>query len=530
MPNLTDPSILEVTTLADGDLIHNVDVSDTTASPQGTSTKITFANLKNTLGLASNIKVVNSLADLPTPSGGKIKLKLKQYLFNDFVDIGANSLEPPASGSAFLNFTTLNAGIINNTVPLFSGSNFGSIIAEKGVFITIGSSGYFDTDNAGQIFIFDSIFASGNLGTVKNDNFVAKFCNFLDYGTGFVSANRTDLVPRTQFGIVECFFGFSQNAVTTIIDSSGDISLVFIEATSSEIQANETLFNFDESIKDFGGQIVVSGSTVLTNDGLKFNPNSLKQDYINAVFDGNIGLQDSTAVAKIRFDNNSAVTTITVVGQNESINNNDPYDLLNLERFLVQDICTFDNATDTINVAFNHGKVNDGRIFFHTYTGTLPVELDDTTEYYIVNATAASFQVSLTQGGLPVNFTDNGTGTNYMRGITGVSFSGQLIYIGLAALNIVVAGWVSIINTQNNNDSVRGVVMKINLDGTIVEDQVGATITVDNTDPQSSQLSDVAGNLELPIVTGEGVVINTRNDDATRDLIAQEVLVILNKV
>lgn len=486
--------------------------------------------LMGSLKTASNIVIVNSPADLPTPSGGKIPLELKQYLFNDFVDIGANSLEAPAGGSAFINFVTLNAGIINNTVPLFTGSDFGSIVAEKGVFLTIGSSGYFDTDNAGQIFIFDSIFASGNLGTLKNDNFVAKFCNFFDYGTGFVSANRTDLVPRTQFGIVECFFGFSQNTATTIIDSSGDVFLVFIEASSSEIQSNETLFNFDESIKDFGGQIVVRGSTVLTNDGLKFNPNSLKQDYINAVFDGNIGLQDSTAVAKIRFDNNSAATTITVTGQNEPINNNDPYDLINLQRFLVQDICTFDNATDTINTAFNHGKVNDDRIFFHTYTGTLPAEIDGTTEYYIVNAAAASFQVSLTQGGLPVNFTDNGTGTNYMRGITGVSPSGEIIYIGLEDLNIAVGAWVSIINTQNNNDSVRGVVMKINLDGTIVEGQVGATITVDNTDPQSSQLADVAGNLEFPIVTGEGVAINIRNDDAARNLIAQEILVILKKV
>lgn len=234
-------------------------------------------------------------------------------------------------------------------------------------------------------------------------------------------------------------------------------------------------------------------------------------------------------VAKIGFNNNSLETQITVAGQNESIATNDPYQISNLQRFLLQDICTFDNATDTINTTFSHGLVNNDRVFFNTYTGTLPAELDNVTEYYVVNATATSFQVSLTQGGGAIDFTNNGTGTNYYRHNTGVSELGHVIYTGLEPANLYISGWVSLFGTRSANDSVRGVVMKIDINGNIVEDQVGARVTVDNTDPQSSQLTDIEGTLELGILSGEGTVVNIRNDDAPRNIIAQEILLTIIK-
>ena len=71
--------------------------------------------------------------------------------------------------------------------------------------------------------------------------------------------------------------------------------------------------------------------------------------------------------------------------------------------------------------------------------------------------------------------------------------------------------------------------MKIDINGNITEDQVGARVTVDNTDPQSSQLTDIEGTLELGILSGEGTVINIRNDDATRNIIAREILLTIIK-
>lgn len=51
MTFLTDASVKTVTTLSDGDLIHNVDVSDVTSNAAGTSAKITVGNLKSVLGV-----------------------------------------------------------------------------------------------------------------------------------------------------------------------------------------------------------------------------------------------------------------------------------------------------------------------------------------------------------------------------------------------------------------------------------------------------------------------------------------------
>ena len=67
--------------------------------------------------------------------------------------------------------------------------------------------------------------------------------------------------------------------------------------------------------------------------------------------------------------------------------------------------------------------------------------------------------------------------------------------------------------------------IEINLDGTIVEDQVGSLINVNNTRPQSSQISDL-----LPLVTGEGIVIYVRNNDAINNITVLNILLTLTKI
>jgi len=482
----------------------------------------------DTLSPASNIKIVNSLVDLPTPSGGEIALEPIQYLFNEFVDIEANSFRLPASGSVFFTFTTLNAGIINNTVPLFVGSDFSSFVAEKGVFLSIGSSGYFDLDNGGQVFLFDSIFASGNLGTVKCDTFNSKFCNFFDYSTGFVFADRTDLVPRTQIAIIETGFVFSQNAATTIIDVSGSVVSTFIEKSSSEVQSNETLFNFDESIKDFGGQIVVNGFTLLSQDGTIFAANSLSQSYINAVFNGNIGLADSTSKLKLTLVGNSAFTTIAGISTNTPINVNVDYILKSFERFLLQDVCTFDSALDTVNTTFTNGLALNDRVFLNAYSGsTLPTGLDATTEYYVVSPAVTSFKLSLTPSGTAIDFTTNGAGVlNYRHAKVGaISRSAEAIYIGIEPVTVVVGGWLVMTNIDASDNKMRGVIMKISNTGIITEEQPASQASTDNTKPQSSIIQDL---VEVPLNTGDGLVVYHRNDSIIENIASSEILLTIN--
>lgn len=75
------PSRSELTSLADGDLFHTVDVSDTTDDAGGTSKKITAANVKGYMGLgtmagqnASGVSItggsVSGITDLAVADGG----------------------------------------------------------------------------------------------------------------------------------------------------------------------------------------------------------------------------------------------------------------------------------------------------------------------------------------------------------------------------------------------------------------------------------------------------------------------------
>ena len=81
---------------------------------------------------------------------------------------------------------------------------------------------------------------------------------------------------------------------------------------------------------------------------------------------------------------------------------------------------------------------------------------------------------------------------------------------------------VSTTGTAVNNSSA---IMRIALDGTITEDQFGSTVTVDNTDSQSSVDIDT-----IQLVTGEGVVLNVRNDSNTTNLIVENYVMTLTKV
>ncbi|MEW6305193.1 MAG: putative Ig domain-containing protein [Verrucomicrobiota bacterium] len=70
-----------------------------------------------------------------------------------------------------------------------------------------------------------------------------------------------------------------------------------------------------------------------------------------------------------------------------------------------------DTATDTINIA--NAFVTDDDVGFAS-AGTLPGGLVQGVRYFIINETATSFQVSLTQGGPAVDLTSAGNGLQYV--------------------------------------------------------------------------------------------------------------------
>lgn len=67
-------------------------------------------------------------------------------------------------------------------------------------------------------------------------------------------------------------------------------------------------------------------------------------------------------------------------------------------------------VSDTITDA-SHGLI-DGDIVIFTTTDTLPAGLATDTNYYVINKTTNTFEVSTTYGGTAVDITDTGTGTH----------------------------------------------------------------------------------------------------------------------
>ena len=73
-------------------------------------------------------------------------------------------------------------------------------------------------------------------------------------------------------------------------------------------------------------------------------------------------------------------------------------------------VVTVDASTDTLT-STSHGLTNGQASRVRAVDGTVPAGLSAGTQYFVVGATANTFQLSTTVGGAAVNITDAGSGT-----------------------------------------------------------------------------------------------------------------------
>jgi hypothetical protein len=71
----------------------------------------------------------------------------------------------------------------------------------------------------------------------------------------------------------------------------------------------------------------------------------------------------------------------------------------------------------TCTEAAGHGLSNGDQVRF-VESGGLATGLSEVVTYYVINATATTFQVSLTKGGSAVEFTSDGTAPNFVKSLT----------------------------------------------------------------------------------------------------------------
>lgn len=205
------------------------------------------------------------------------------------------------------------------------------------------------------------------------------FNNRLHFGsptTDIVEVERKSLT-RTDYADREISLQIPSDAV--------------IDSTTLEVSSAEELVE---------GDALVQTQYVTMNT---FNSLLLKLD-----LDPRVGLLPGT------FDTNYAATLTMVAGDN--ITNQmtslvtkllgDP-GTKGTQTFAPADVNT---GTETITLASN--ALFNTQVVRFTSTGTLPAGLSTGTTYFIVGATANTFQVSATSGGSPINLTSQGTGVH----------------------------------------------------------------------------------------------------------------------
>lgn len=470
---------------------------------------------------------INAESDWGVPSGGVVTLKNGKYNLNTTVTRAVKLLIPDgvsvSISSNYLGIADIYTGIGNGIEALGSGILYTNTI----VFVAPTATAIF-TDNERSSFFTTTIMDTVDTAArIQGSQCSFVFCGISNFNNGVISADRTDGMPRVTFAMELSSITDGLDSGGTLLDISGKLLSLGLGADNLiSPKASETALNLQQSLKENNTSIIINNTIFDKSLGTIFAANSIRQDYVNATFSGNLGIKNSTSSAKLDFVSNSAVTTITVTDQDEAINTNVLYNLSVLERFLIQDICTFDNTTDTVNTTFNHGLSLNDRVFLNAYAGSsLPAELDETTEYFVVNPTATSFQLSLTESGSAIDFTDDGSGTLYYRHNTGVSLSGEIIYIGNENIGLKIAGWVALTSTTGTVINMGSSIMKIALDGTITQDQTGSRISADNTDTQSSIDTDL-----IELASGEGVVIYIKNQTNVVNIIAEDFLITLTKI
>lgn len=86
----------------------------------------------------------------------------------------------------------------------------------------------------------------------------------------------------------------------------------------------------------------------------------------------------------------------------------------------------------TCTEAGGHGLSTGEKVRF-VESGGLPTNLTETTDYYVIDATATTFRVSTTKGGTAVDFGSDGTAPNYVYSLD------NLVTVGYKGVTIAAA-------------------------------------------------------------------------------------------
>ena len=398
-------------------------------------------------------KIVNTPEDFPTPVAGISTLKADTIYDLKLGSVTLDfSLRWPEDGNCKLQngvITYTGSGTLFDTAEM--GNNIKRITDITCVFT--GGGTLFDLTGTNPIgaFVIDNmlIVAPSSLGTLEGFVYASNAIRMLNFGTGLTLTNMTITdINRLQL--------LGTNQSTTFLNFTGTVQgSITISNVNATLNTNEYLFDFNTGVTYTGTTVhnVVPILTGSANEDNIFASGSYTQKDPVFHFDGNVYIPDSSASARLGFQDSSTETVIDQIAVPVRINgtyvngfeerftsdSDGVMTYTGLETIAVSARAyisiepvtginilmgcyiawtdaattevTFTNGTNTVNCSA-HGLSNGTSIRFST-GGTLPAEIRDDQFYWIVNAATDTFQVSRTEGGAVYTFTDDGTGTHY---------------------------------------------------------------------------------------------------------------------
>lgn len=285
-----------------------------------------------------------------------------EIVLDDFVDLSGDDLEMADFGDK--GYITINPGNDNEEIISFTGftvNDDGSVTLDTGVTRGLESTYPYGTDGTAHPH------GAGDVVVVSNTSHLLD--QIITYVDNIAIAGSPDADETTK-GVMEV-------------------------ATSSEIDNGK-------DTGSTGADLAVTPDQLGNSKYSKRLPSTEGDEYLSAIV--------GTIMPTVRVNAPSGF----LLCQGQSVSNQSYKDLASViaGRYGLGNSTDFTVDTNNDEIDANSHGLSNGDLLLLTSDGTLPSPFSENTAYYVINASANSFQLASSSGGSPISITDTGSGTH----------------------------------------------------------------------------------------------------------------------
>ena len=286
-------------------------------------------------------------------------------------------------------FQASDVNTVNNTISINSYQFTSAAVNTSTDTFTIASHGY---SNGMEVALLGNDLPAPLVANTKY-YIVASTLNTFKLAT-IINGSPVDLTASGS-GAMTIGRVFNYSEKQKVYFFSSNTLPAGLNATSAFYVIPVSLIEFKVSADPNGEEVDITsvgiGNHIMSSNGVVITPATQTPQSVSYAFDVLPRFLTTEVSANIQ----SAITAAAIDGVSASIK---------LDNVFV----TFQDATDTVTYN-SHGLLAGDTVVFNTITTTTGISSN--TQYYVLNPTTNTFQLSLTAGGPAVVLTNNGSGT-----------------------------------------------------------------------------------------------------------------------